>query len=150
MKSLLAAILLFLLLALPAARSATQDADVDRGKLIALENAWNQAQLHHDAAAVGQILPETFVYTDYDGTVMTKAKFLADVQDPNYHATSITNQDMDVFAYQNAAIVIGTYHSKGTYKGKAFDHVGRFTDTWIYQSGQWLCVASHTNLISKH
>jgi|SRR5947209_3176741 len=150
MKSLLSAVLLFLLLALPAARSATQDADVDRGKLITLENAWNQAQLHHDASAVGQILPETFVYTDYDGTVMNKSKFLADVQDPNYRATSITNQNMEVFPYQNAAIVIGTYHSKGTYKGKAFDHVGRFTDTWIYQNGQWLCVASHTNLISKH
>ena len=150
MKSLLAVSLLFLLMVLPAARSSTQDAAVDPGKLIALENAWNQAQLHHDASAVGQILPETFVYTDYDGTVMNKSKFLADVQDPNYRATSITNQNMEVFPYQNAAIVIGKYRSKGTFKGKAFDHVGRFTDTWIYQSGQWLCVASHTNLISKH
>ena len=46
--------------------------------------------------------------------------------------------------------VIGTYHSKGTYKGKAFDHTGRFTDTWIYQDGKWLCVATHTNLINKN
>jgi hypothetical protein len=150
MKILLAVCLLLLLVTLPVARSSTRDADVDRGKLIALENAWNQAQLHHDAAAVGQLLPATFVYTDYDGTVMNKTKFLADVQDPNYRATLITNQDMQVFPYQNAAVVIGTYHSKGTYKGKAFDHVGRFTDTWIYQDGKWQCVATHTNLISKN
>ena len=150
MQRLIMFSLLSLLMILPAARSATPEADVDRGKLIALENAWNQAQLHHDAAAVGQLLPETFVYTDYDGTVMNKSKFLADVQDPNYRATTMTNQNIEVFPYQNAAVVIGTYHSKGTYKGKAFDHVGRFTDTWIFQNGQWLCVATHTNLISKN
>src|SRR6266480_7580118 len=132
------------------ARSATTEVDVDRTKLFALENAWNQAQLHHDSDAVAQLLPETFVYTDYDGTVMNKARFLQDLKDPNYHATLLTNQEMQVFAYSNAAVVIGTYHSKGTYKGKPFDHTGRFTDTWIYQDRKWLCVASHTNLISKN
>jgi ketosteroid isomerase-like protein len=141
---------LILLVTFPLAQSATNEAEADRGKLIALENAWNQAQLHHDAGAVEQLLPETFVYTDYDGTVMNKAKFLADVKDKDYRPSVMTNEDMSVFPYRNVAIVIGTYHSKGTYKGKAFDHTGRFTDTWIYQDGKWLCVATHTNLINKN
>jgi len=144
-----AALFFGVLLLAALAVSSTKEVDVDRGKLIALENAWNQAQLHHDANAVGQLLPESFVYTDYNGTVMNKAKFLADVKDEKYKATSITNEDLQVFPYQNAAIVIGTYHSKGSYAGKPFDHRGRFTDTWIYQNGQWLCVATHTNLITK-
>ena len=119
MKSALAICLLLLLAtALPAERSSSGEVDVDRSKLIALENAWNQAQLHHDANAVGQLLPETFVYTDYDGTVMNKAKFLEDVQDPNYRASLMTNDEVQVFSYSNAAVVIGSYHSKGTYKGK--------------------------------
>src|SRR5437868_11470547 len=104
---------LLLLTATLTARSATTEVDVDRTKLVALENAWNQAQLHHDANAVGQLLPETFVYTDYDGTVMNKTKFLEDVKDPNYRATLMTNDEMQVFSYSNAAIVVGTYHSKG-------------------------------------
>ena len=141
---------LVLLVTFPLAQSATNEAEADRGKLIALENAWNQAQLHHDAGAVEQLLPETFVYTDYDGTVMNKAKFLADVKDKDYRPSVMTNEDVAVFPYRNVAIVIGTYHSKGTYKGKAFDHTGRFTDTWIYQDGKWLCVATHTNLINKN
>jgi ketosteroid isomerase-like protein len=149
MKATLAMCLLLLSCTLPAARSATNNADADREKLLALENAWNQAQLHHDAAAVGQLLPETFIYTDYDGTVMNKAKFLADVKDINYRATSISNEEMNVVPYRNVAIVIGTYHSKGTYKGKAFNHRGRFTDTWIFHDGNWQCVASHTSLIGK-
>ena len=149
MKTAIAFCLLLLTATLTAQRTTTE-VDVDRTKLIALENAWNQAQLHHDSDAVAQLLPETFIYTDYDGTVMNKARFLEDLKDPNYHATVLTNQDLQVFPYSNAAVVIGTYHSKGTYKGKPFDHVGRFTDTWVYQDRKWLCVASHTNLVSKN
>ena len=53
--------------------ASVQAADnVDSGKILALENAWNQAQLHHDANALSQLLPATFVYTDYDGTVEDK------------------------------------------------------------------------------
>ena len=129
-----------------AAQTSRSDAET---KILALENAWNQAQIHHDAAALGTLLPETFVYTDYDGTVMTKAQFLADLKDPNYVATLVANENEHVFTYDNAAIVTGTYHAKGKYKGTPFEHWGRFTDTWIRQNGLWQCVASHTNLIKK-
>ena len=118
-------------------------------KILALENAWNQAQIHHDASALGTLLPETFVYTDYDGTVMTRAQFLADLKDPNYVATLVANENEHVFIYDNAAVVTGTYHTKGKYKGAPFEHWGRFTDMWVRQNGLWLCVASHTNLIKK-
>jgi hypothetical protein len=128
---------------------ASNDFTADENRLIALENAWNQAQLHHDDKALDGLVPGTFVYTDYDGTVMDKARFLADLKDPDYHATLMTNQGVKVYPYQNVAIVIGTYHAKGTYKRKPFDHYGRFTDTWIYQNSKWQCVASHTNLIQK-
>jgi len=139
--------LVVLMVAAPiAAQTSRSDAET---KILALENAWNQAQIHHDAAALGTLLPETFVYTDYDGTVMTKAQFLADLKDPNYAATLVANENEHVFTYDNAAIVTGTYHTKGKYKGTPFEHWGRFTDTWIRQNGLWQCVASHTNLIKK-
>jgi ketosteroid isomerase-like protein len=143
-------ILCFVLLgSLLMARDPANDATADAGKLIALENAWNQAQLHHDAKALNNLVSDAFVYTDYDGTVMNKAQFLADLKDPDYRASLIANEDARVISYPNAAIVVGTYHSKGTYKRQPFDHYGRFTDTWLYQNNKWQCVASHTNLINK-
>jgi len=148
-KSIIAACVLALMAGVIARSASTTEVDVDRTKLLALENAWNQAQLHHDADAVGQLLPESYIYTDYDGTVMNKATFLEDLKDPNYKAMSLTNTDMQVIPYTNAAIVVGAYHSKGTYKGKPFDHTARFTDTWIFQDRKWQCVATHTNLVSK-
>ena len=54
------------------ARDQTNDIATDASKLIALENAWNQAQLHHDAKALNNLVSDAFVYRDYDGTVMNK------------------------------------------------------------------------------
>lgn len=125
------------------------DDGANESKLLALENAWNLAQVHRDDKALRSLVSDDYVYTDYDGTVMNKTRFLADLKDPEYKATLVTNENMKVFAYQNAAIVIGTYHSKGTYKHQPFDHWGRFTDSWIFQNGKWQCVATHTNLIRK-
>jgi hypothetical protein len=147
MRSVLACFAL-LLSSLAAAQSPPNVAD-DQNKLIALENAWNRAQMHHDARVLDEMVPSTFVYTDYDGTVMNKAQFLADLEDPAYRATFVANENVKVYPYPNVAIVVGTYHTKGTYKGKPFEHYGRFTDTWIYSTGEWQCVASHTNLIKK-
>lgn len=128
---------------------AQNSESVAESKIVALENAWNQAQLHHDAPALNNLLPETFVYTDYDGTVMNKAQFLADLKDSSYQATLVANENVRVTTYSGAAIVTGTYHTKGTYKGKPFEHWGRFTDMWLYQNDLWQCVASHTNLVKK-
>ncbi|MBV9623730.1 MAG: nuclear transport factor 2 family protein [Acidobacteria bacterium] len=121
----------------------------DESKLIALENAWNQAQLQHDANALQELVSDEFVYTDYDGTVMNKAAFMADLRNQDYRAVLVTNEQVRVIPYPGLAIVIGTYHTKGTYKGHHFEHWGRFTDTWIYTAYKWQCVASHTNLIEN-
>jgi hypothetical protein len=117
--------------------------------LIALENAWNQAQLHHDSKALDGLVADTFISTDNDGVFQTKAQFLADNKDPAYAPTVMANSDERIFLYENAAVVAGTYHAKGSYKGKPFDHYGRFTDTWIFMNEKWLCVASHTSALKK-
>jgi hypothetical protein len=126
---------------------ASTDSSAEVSKLLALENAWNLAQLHHDAKALQELIPETYVYTDYDGTVMNKAQFLADLQDKSYRATLMQNENVRVFPYGSTAVIVGTYRTKGIYKGKLFDHRGRFTDTWVFKNSKWMCVATHTNLI---
>jgi hypothetical protein len=52
--------------------------------------------------------------------------------------------------YRDTAVVSGVYHAKGTYNAQAYEHTGRFTDTWIFEGGKWLCVASHSSLIKKN
>jgi ketosteroid isomerase-like protein len=126
-----------------------QGSAAQKSKLIALEDAWNQAQLHRDGSALQGLVSDDYIYTDTDGSLSNKAKFISDIKDPAMQMTLLTNDNMEVFLYPGVAIVIGEYHAKGKYQGKAFDHYGRFTDTWIRTKDEWQCVATHTNLIKK-
>lgn len=148
MKTGLAVSVLCLAGSLLAQNSATSPHG-SKGLLIALENAWNQAQLNHDSKALDGLVADTFISTDNDGIFMTKAQFLTDNKDLSYAPSLMANSDERIFLYENAAVVAGTYHAKGLNKGKPFDHYGRFTDTWVYMNGKWLCVASHTSALKK-
>jgi len=140
---------LILSILMASAQALPQDARADKSKLIALENAWNQAQMQNDGDALNHLIADTYVYTDWDGTVMNKARFIASNKDPDVQASLLVNDGVDVHFYPGVAVVTGAYHFKGTNKGKPFDRYGRFTDTWITSAGQWVCVASHASLVRK-
>jgi ketosteroid isomerase-like protein len=149
MKLFHASAIVLLLTVLASAQVRSRDTEAEKTKLIALENAWNQAQIHRDGQALDSLLADTFVYTDWDGTVMNKSRFIADIKDPTVETTLVANEGVDVYFYPGTAVVTGAYHAKGKSKGRQFDHHGRFTDTWIQMNGQWICAASHTNLVAK-
>lgn len=48
-----------------------------------------------------------------------------------------------------AAIETGTYKTKGTNKGKAFDESGRYTTTWVWRGGRGQIAADHTSVIKN-
>ncbi len=121
----------------------------DESKIIALENLWNQMQLNHDADAMDKMLDKDFVLTDYDGTVMSKAQFLASIRDKANQLTAEVSEDMKLHRHGDTVVVTGATHEKGTFKGKPYQHKGRFTDTWIRREGSWICVASHLGLLGE-
>jgi len=141
--------LLLLAASFAAAQNSSEPSRADKSMLIALENAWNQAQLHHDSKALDTLVADSFISTDNDGVLTNKAQFLADNKDPAYAPSVMANSDEKVFFYGQVAVVAGIYHAKGKYNGKAFDHYGRFTDTWVLLKDKWLCVASHTSPLKK-
>jgi ketosteroid isomerase-like protein len=149
MRSVLVIGIVILSASLALGQGAAGASRTDESKILALENGWNQAQVHHDAKALESLVADSFVSTDNDGTVFNKAQFLADTKDMSYKADMVANDNVKVQLFPNAAVVTGTYHAKGTSKGKPFDHWGRFTDTWIYFGGRWQCVASHTSHIAR-
>jgi ketosteroid isomerase-like protein len=138
-----------LLLTLASIGLAAQQADPREGKLLVLERMWNEAQVNRDSAALEALVSSKFVNTEWDGDVSNKQKFLADIKDPLFKPTVLNIQDIKMNFFGDTAVVTGTYHAAGTYQGKSYDHVGRFTDTWIFDTGHWECVASHTSLLKK-
>src|SRR5437879_12570214 len=86
------------------APSRPSDSSIHESKLLALENAWNQAQLHHDSKALDSLVSDTFVYTDYDGTLMNKAQFLADSKHRTYRGTLMPTEGMKVVSDPDIAV----------------------------------------------
>jgi ketosteroid isomerase-like protein len=138
-----------LLLALGSILAMAQEKDPREGKLVILERLWNEAQVDHDTAALDQLLSSRFVNTEYNGEVSDKRAFLADTKEPLFKPASSNIYDLKVSFFGDTAIVTGGYHTQGSYRGKPYDHIGRFTDTWVMESGQWRCVASHASLLPK-
>jgi ketosteroid isomerase-like protein len=151
-KTMLRATSCCLLLALAALGQATAQKSKDdsqQTKLIVMEHLWNEAQVNRDARALDAMIGNEFVNTEYDGEVSDKAKFLADIRDPQFNLSTLTIQDLKVSMYADSAVVVGIYHTKGTYQSKPYEHWGRFTDTWAFTEGRWQCVASHTSLLKR-
>jgi len=116
--------------------------------VLALEHAWNQAEQRKDNKALDLLLDNSLVYTDYDGTFKTKADFLAGMRAVTLHPTEQVTESMTAHGFGDTVLVTGIYRVKGVNKGKPYSRRGRFTDTWVYRKGNWVCVASQYTLIS--
>jgi ketosteroid isomerase-like protein len=138
-----------LLLAFSVVSLAAQQADPRESKLMVLERLWNEAQVNRDSAALDALVSSRFVNTEWDGEISDKQKFLADIRDPRFKPAQANIQDVKMNFFGETAVVTGIYHTQGTYQGKSYDHVGRFTDTWVFDQGKWQCVASHTSLLKN-
>ena len=146
-RTLLLILVVFLTCILLAQQPSSSAGDEQR--IVALENIWNQAQLKHDAAAMGSMLHPDFVFTDYDGTVMTKPQYLASIRDPSNTLSLEVSDESEAASLRRYGGDHGGYARKGKQKGKSYEHYGRFTDTWIRQGNEWICVASQLGLLQK-
>ena len=150
-KTMLRSTCCWLLLGLVSMGATAQRArdDSQETKLLVMEHLWNEAQVNRDARALDGMIGASFVNTEYDGEVSDKSKFLADIKDPRFKPTALNIQDVKMNFFGDTAVVTGIYHTQGTYQSKPYDHLGRFTDTWVFDTGKWQCVASHTSLLKK-
>ena len=140
---------LTILCTLPSVSGTKPTNDSDEKMILALESAWNQAELHHDAKAAGALMSDNFVSVDHTGAVSNRAQYLSGIKDKSFNPEQISNYDTRVFVYGSTAIVTSGYKTRGKDGGKAFIHNGRFTDTWVNLGDRWVCVASHETWISK-
>jgi len=115
----------------------------DESQIIALEHSWNQAELQHASSALDLFLSDDFIITQPDGSLMNKEDFKTSVTDQTYHYDVLTSGDFKVRILGDTAVVTGSYHEKCKDKHVPFDRRGRFTDTWVFQKGKWVCIASH-------
>jgi len=129
-------------------QGAAQNASDEAGRVLGLENAWGHAIEAKDTKALDQLLAPTFLAVEIDGSVSSKAEFLAGIRAPEYQPSQAVNEQINVQVYGNSAVVVGIFRVKGVEKGKPYVHRERFIDTWIKHEQSWQCVASSATLIT--
>ncbi|MGA8271247.1 MAG: nuclear transport factor 2 family protein [Candidatus Sulfotelmatobacter sp.] len=98
-------------------------------RILALENAWNQAEQQKDSVALKMLLGPELVYIDYDGKQMSRAEYLAGVASASVHPERIVDESMNAHIYGAVAVVHGVCRESGAKNGKPYSVRMRFTDT---------------------
>jgi ketosteroid isomerase-like protein len=138
----IACVLIVFLCSASSILSAQEDANAVQSKIIALEKAWNQAYKHADRKALDRILDDRIVLVNDDGSVQTKAEFLASVTKSNAQQQQVSPESVSVQVFGNTAISVGVFQAKGIGRGNAYVRRERFVDTWVFKGGNWVCVAT--------
>lgn len=140
-------LLLSILSAAPSLSAQESAESAAKSNILALEYAWNQAEEHGDIKALGAIFDNALVLIDWDGKVLTKAEYLAQVKTDAAVVEQVTTEKLEVRVFDRSAIVIGIYSIRGVNKGKPYVSRRRFLDTWALIDGRWLCIGSESTPI---
>ncbi|MGB6986992.1 MAG: nuclear transport factor 2 family protein [Candidatus Aquilonibacter sp.] len=133
-----------LVLALMPARILAS-ADPEAIAVLDQEQRWLQAVAKHDATALGKILADNFVHTNYRGVLSYREQELANVIKPKPYSESTSEQTVD-FAGKNAAVVHGLNTvSQG---GKVILRL-RYTDVYVKQNGRWMALSTQETPVSR-
>ena len=120
-----------------------QEPDPVQSKIIAMEKAWNQAFKLRDKKALGEILHNSIVLVNDDGSLASKTDFLSAVQSAKQSDEQQAEpESISVRVFGDVAIATGVFREKGIENGKPYMRRNRFVDTWVSKGGTWVCVAA--------
>ena len=139
-RSLVAALLALAAIAGCAAPSGSRSAD-DIAVLGRQADAWDQAIVRKDAAAIAANMADDFRQIGGSGEVETKASFVADLVDPDLRIDPYTVEDFEVRLYGDVALLSGRTRMTGSYKAKPFVSHYRYIDVYVRRDGAWKIVS---------
>ena len=119
----------------------------DVADIRALEQQWDTANLHGDAAALDKVLASDFFLTGDDGKVHAKAEVISELKSRNITYQSAKTEELKIVLHGDAAVVSGRWRGGYVHRGKTVNLLERFTNFYVRQGGQWRCVASHGSAI---
>jgi ketosteroid isomerase-like protein len=110
----------------------------------AMEKLWNESRVHADVAALDRLLDAGWTVTHGDGTINTKAEYLADLKSgARKFFADVKQDDFTVRIYGDTAVAAGLSDSKVEYKGKPSGGALRFTRVYVKRDGRWIMIVSH-------
>jgi Domain of unknown function (DUF4440) len=124
-----------------AAMAASMALSAQTGSLEAASEAFDNAQLHHDRAAIESFLAPDFQYVTRHGALLGRKEFIDATSDPNE-----TLEPFEVFQHRvlplgaDGGIASADTIVRGTQAGKPFVDRFRFADVFARRDGRWVVV----------
>ena len=117
--------------------------------LMDMERKWAAAALKSDAAAIEDILADSWTTIDAEGKLLTRRQSLDNAKKSKLTKSEVSEMKVRLID-GSTAVVTGVWTGAGTdEKGEKFDNSNRFTDVFVKQNGTWKCVATQLTLIKK-
>jgi ketosteroid isomerase-like protein len=121
----------------------------DIARLTRLSDAWDQAIVRKDEAAIAANMADDFRQIDSDGDVETKPSFVAGLVSADLQIDPYTVEEFEVRLYGDTALLSGRTRMTGRYQGKAFASHYRYIDIYVRRGGVWKIVSVQTTRMAK-
>jgi ketosteroid isomerase-like protein len=112
----------------------------DEQTFVKLQHDWAEARKARDVAFLERFYATEFTVGDMSGGENSRASDIAMFSSGDLKPAVITDGAMKVNIYGDAALVTGTEHLEGTYKGHNGQFDLRFANTYVYRDGRWQMV----------
>jgi hypothetical protein len=111
------------------------------GSLETAAQAFDDAQLHHDRAAISSFLAPDFQYVTRKGLLLGREAFITNTTDPKESLEPFLVSDHRVLQLgPDAGIASGDSIVRGTVNGKPFADRFRYADVFARRNGLWVVV----------
>jgi ketosteroid isomerase-like protein len=110
-------------------------------ELTAQADAWDQAIVRKDRAAIESNMAEDFRQIDGAGNVETKTSFVEGILSERLEIDPYTVEDIDVRLYGDVALLSGRTRMTGRFDGGPFASHYRYIDVYVRRNGAWKIVS---------
>jgi ketosteroid isomerase-like protein len=133
--------LIFLLIDLSLSLKPTPDALVIKKADIEL----NHLILKKNSTLAADFYSNDFILTTPSGKARYKQDIIDEIASPEVSLIVNETSDVEVRIAGSTAVLTGTLHQKGSYRGKFFDHWFVVTDTWTETPTGWKILSGHAS-----
>ena len=132
-----------------AAEAPSSKESADDAQLKLQSDAWDQAIVRQDRAAIESNMAEDFRQIDGHGNLETKQSFVDGLMDPELTIHPYTVEDFEIRRYGDVALLSGMSRMTGTYKGEDFVSHYRYIDIYVKRNGVWKIVSVQISKIRE-
>jgi ketosteroid isomerase-like protein len=115
-----------------------------KAQLTAQADAWDQAIVAKNAAAVAANVAPDFTQIESGGAVIGRDEFIKDLLDPTLRIDPYKVEDFGIRVYGDTALLTGRIRMTGVSEGKPFVSHFRYIDIYVKREGAWKVVSIQT------